>query len=149
MKHFKFTALIKEGDGGGAYVEVPFDVEKEFGRKRVKIKATFNNEPYRGSLVRMNTACHLLLIRKEIRSKIGKDIGDEIVVTIEEDTDPRVVEIPDDVLQVFSKYKTLRDKFEKLSYTHRKEYITWVVEAKKEQTRKSRIEKMLEMLSAK
>lgn len=146
MSKYNFTAKIKEGMGGGAYVEVPFDVEKEFGKKRVKVKASFENVPYRGTLVRMNTDCHILGILKDIRAKLNKNIGDVVNVTFEEDTEPRVIEIPVDILKVLTQNKTAGEKFEKLSYTHKKEYVNWISEAKKEETRKSRIEKMLTML---
>ena len=61
-------------------------MEKTFGKKRVKVKATIGGEPYRGSLVRMGTACHLLPVLKEIRARIGKTIGDAVEVELEEDT---------------------------------------------------------------
>lgn len=46
--------------------------------------ATFDGEPYEGSLVRMQTPCHIIGIRKDIRAKIGKQPGDIIRVTIRE-----------------------------------------------------------------
>jgi hypothetical protein len=89
----KFHAVIEDAGSGGAFVTVPFDVEKMYGKKRVKIIAFFiEGESYRGSLVRMGGTCHLLPVLKEIREKTGKNIGDEI--EIEEDTEPRVVEVP-------------------------------------------------------
>lgn len=149
MKSLKFTAEIKEGHGGGAYVEIPLDVEKEFGKKRVKVKALFENLPYRGLLVKMNTECHILGMKKDIREALKKNIGDRVNVSIQEDTEERVVEIPDDVSKVLEKNKAINENFSKLSYTHKKEYINWINEAKKEETRKSRIEKMVLMLSTK
>jgi hypothetical protein len=89
-----FTAVIQNAGGGGAFVEVPFDVEKEFGSKRPKIRALIEGVPYRGILTRMSTECHILGIRKEIREQIGKTIGDEVRITVEPDTEPRLVEVP-------------------------------------------------------
>ena len=96
-----FTARIQNAGGGGAFVEVPFDVEKEYGSKKPKVKATIEGVPYRGTLVRMGTECHLLLILKGIREQIGKTFGDEIQVTLEPDTEPRLVEIPKDLIKEF------------------------------------------------
>ena len=62
----------------------PFDVKAEFGKGRVPVNATFDGEPYEGSLVKMKTPCHIIGIRKEIRAKIGKQPGDIIKVTIQE-----------------------------------------------------------------
>ena len=83
-----FRAIIEDAGDGGAFVSVPFDVEAAFGKKRVKVLATLDGVPYRGSLVRMGSECHLLPVLKSIRRQIGKDIGDEIEVTVEEDAQP-------------------------------------------------------------
>lgn len=84
-KKYEFHAEIKKvPDIDGAYVEIPFDVKAEFGKGRVPVTATFDGEPYEGSLVRMKTPCHIIGIRKDIREKIGKQPGDIIQVTLVE-----------------------------------------------------------------
>ena len=143
---YQFRATIESAGGGGAYVIVPFDVEKAFGKKRVKIKAAIDGVPYRGSLVRMGTPDHMLLILKEIREKIGKSFGDEVVVDLEEDLEPRQVEIPPDLQQALDENPTQLSFFNHLSYTHQREYVMWVNEAKREQTRQERIQRTIEML---
>jgi hypothetical protein len=151
-KKHAFTATIQNASGasgGGAFVEVPFDVEATFGSKRPKVKAMIEGIPYRGILTRMGTECHILGIRKEIREQVGKTFGDEIQVTVEPDLEERVIEIPKDLMKELKKDKEAKAFFDKLSYTHRKEYITWVMEAKKEETRQNRIVKTIEMLRKK
>lgn len=84
-KRYAFDAvLMKVPDIDGAYVEFPYDVRAEFGKGRVKVRATFDGVPYDGSLVRMGTPGHIIGVRKEIRSEIGKQPGDVVRVTIEE-----------------------------------------------------------------
>lgn len=84
-KTYKFEAkIIKEPDHGGAYIEIPLDVKKEFGKGRVAVHATFDSEPYDGSLVKMGTECHIIGVRKDIQAKINKKPGDTIKVTIKE-----------------------------------------------------------------
>lgn len=84
-KIYEFEAeIIKVPDMDAAYIEIPFDVKAEFGKGRVPVNATFDGEPYEGSLVRMKTPCHIIGIRKDIRKKIGKQAGDIIKVTLEE-----------------------------------------------------------------
>ncbi len=84
-KTYSFDAVIqKVEDIDGAYVEIPFDVRAEFGKGRVAVNATFDGEPYAGSVVRMGTPCHILGLRKDIRKKIGKQPGDIVHVTITE-----------------------------------------------------------------
>ena len=102
--------------------------------------------PYRGTLVRMGSECHMLLILKSIREQIAKTFGDEVEITVEEDTEPRVVEVPTDLKQVFKSDPEAKAFFDKLSYTHQREYVTWIEEAKKEEIRNRRIEKAIELL---
>ncbi|MEM8908071.1 MAG: DUF1905 domain-containing protein, partial [Bacteroidota bacterium] len=99
---FETTILLAERFANGAYIVIPFDVEKAFGKKRVKVKATFDDIPYQGSLVRMGSPEHILIIRKDIRAKLGKAPGDSVRVTILEDTTPRVVEVPEDFKSALS-----------------------------------------------
>ncbi|MBI5353235.1 MAG: DUF1905 domain-containing protein [Chloroflexi bacterium] len=141
-----FTAPIQNAGGGGAFVEIPFDVEKEFGSKRPKVKAMIEGVPYRGTLVRMGSECHMLLILKGIREKIGKTFGDEVKITVEADVEPRVVEIPTELRKIFKTEKEAKAYFDKLAYTHQREYVTWINEAKRDETRRSRILKTMEML---
>jgi hypothetical protein len=143
---YAFKAIIEDADYGGAYVMVPFDVETAFGKKRVKVKATIAGFPYRGSLVRMGTEDHILIVIKEIRKKAGVTFGDEIEVVVEEDTEPRVVTIPDDVKQALADHPEANGFFDKLSYSGRKEYMFWIESAKRAQTRENRIAKMIDLL---
>ena len=141
-----FTAVILNAGGGGAYVEVPFDVEAVFGAKKPRVRATIEGVPYRGLLTRMGTEHHVLIILKGIREQIGKTFGDEIKITVESDTEPRLIEVPKDLEKELKKEKEAKAFFDKLSYTHRKEYVNWINEAKKEETRQNRIAKTIEML---
>lgn len=82
---YEFDAVIKKvPDIDGAYIEFPYDVRAEFGKGRVKVRATFDGESYDGSLVRMETPCHIIGLLKAIRAKIGKQAGDTVRVTISE-----------------------------------------------------------------
>lgn len=149
MSRKTFKAVIHNAGGGGAFVEIPFDVEKVFGSKRPKIKADIEGVQYRGLLVRMGGEAHLLLILKSIREQIGKTFGDTIKVTVELDSEPRVVEIPEDLLKELRKNKEASSFFEGLSFTHRREYVKWIEEAKKPETRATRILKTVDMLKKK
>lgn len=141
-----FSATIQNAGGGGAFVEVPFDVEEAFGSKRPKVKAMIEGVPYRGILTRMGGDHHLLIILKGIREQIGKTFGDEVKISVEPDTEPRVIEIPQDLMKELKKDKEAKAFFDKLSYTHQREYVTWINEAKREETRQNRVVKTIEML---
>ncbi len=88
-RKFSFKATICEGSGGGAFLPVPVDIKKEFGKGRLKVSVTFDGEPYIGSIVNMGvknedgSVCYIIGILKSIRAKIGKNIGDSVAVTVE------------------------------------------------------------------
>lgn len=145
--HFK--AIIKQsGTMNAAFVEFPFSVQELFGKKgQIKIKALFDESiEYRGSLAKMKSECHILGLTQEIRKKLGKTFGDEVSVSLMEDKEERLVEISDDILTVFKENKMAKEIFDKMSYTHRKEYIRWIEEAKKPETRENRKTKMIQMI---
>lgn len=141
-----FTAEI-QGEGHGAWVDFPYKVEEIFGvRSRVPVLATFDGVNYQGSLSKMGSECHMLLIRKHIRQQIGKTVGDHVKVEVELDQEERKVIVPDDFLSALKKQPKEEKFFQELSYTHQKEYVQWITEAKKTETRLRRIEKALQML---
>jgi len=88
---YEFDAVIRNVPGiDGAYVALPYDIKREFGKGRVKVHATFDGEPYDGSIVNMGvtnpdgSVCYIIGIRKDIRAKIGKQPGDTVRVTVYE-----------------------------------------------------------------
>jgi len=146
MKKYKFKAKIEAGDGGGAFVLFPHDTVKEFATKgKVPVKATFDGAPYQGSLIKYGHPLHRLGILKAVREQIGKGPGDTIEVVVWNDDQVRTVEVPAQFENLMKK-EGLLPVFEKLRYTHRKEYCRWITEAKKQETRLKRLEKAIEML---
>ncbi|SIT13217.1 YdeI/OmpD-associated family protein [Chryseobacterium gambrini] len=145
----QFKAVIKQnGEMNAAFVEFPFSTEEIFGKKgQVKIKAVFDDKvEYRGSLAKMKSDCHILGLTQEIRKQLGKTFGDEVSVSLTEDKEERVVEIAEDIVLLFNENPEAKELFDKMSYTHRKEYIGWIEEAKKPETRENRKVKMIRMI---
>lgn len=142
------AVILKADDMDVTYIAVPFDVEKTFGKKRLKIKVWYDKVLYRGLLSKYNGEYNLI-INKEIRAQLGKDAGDTINVKIEEDTEERTIEIPKIMEDFFKKEKQLKTVFDKLAYTHKKEYVLWIATAKREETLQNRLLKFKEMLLTK
>ncbi len=141
-----FDAKIQRTEGGGAFVSFPFDVEELFGVKgRVPVRVAFDGIPYRGSMVKMGSEKHLLLILKEIRETLGKDRGDKIHVTVELDDLPRVVILPADVEKAYKKGGVL-DIYRALSYSHQREYTLWIDDTKNPETRRKRIDRSIAVM---
>ena len=149
--YITFEAEIKQnGTMNAAVVDFPFSTEELFGKKgQVKIKVLLDEiVEYRGSLAKMKSNCHLLGLTQEVRKQLGKTFGDKVTVKLWEDQEERIVEIPEDVLEVFEKNKDAFEMYQKMSYTHRKEYMRWITEAKKPETRENRKVKLIEMILA-
>jgi hypothetical protein len=139
----KFTAIIQQHkDIDGAYIEPPFDVEEIFGSKRVKVKASFDGIEYRGSIVRMG-GIYMLGMTKEIRKRINKEFGESVEVILEKDEEDRTVEIPSDFSMLLEQNTEAKSTYDKLSFTAKKEYISWITSAKKAETRQSRLTQAL------
>lgn len=150
-KKIAFSAEIKQhGSQNAAFVEFPFSTEELFGKKgQVKIKAVFDGKTeYRGSLAKMKTDCHILGLTKEVRKVLNKSFGDTVSVELWEDKEERTVEIPEDVQVVFNKNTKAFELYQNMSYTHRKEYMRWITDAKKPETRENRKVKIIEMILA-
>ncbi len=150
MKKYEFKAKILKHPGlDAAYIEFPYNVEKEFGTKgQVKVKACFDGVEYRGSLIKMGLPCHFIGLNKKIRTTIKKDPGDIVDVVIVKDTEERLIEIPDYIEKLLSNHTAEKLFFDKLSFTHKKEYIEWITSAKKEETRQARLVRFIRMLKS-
>ena len=149
--YITFEGIIQQnGEINAAFIEFPFSTEELFGKKgQVKIKVLLDGKiEYRGSLAKMKSNFHKIGLTQEVRKKLGKTFGESISVKLWEDKEERIVEIPDDVLEVFEKNKEAFEMYQKMSYTHRKEFMRWITEAKKPETRENRKVKLIEMILA-
>ena len=145
-KTWKFQATIQSARGGGAYILFPYDTQQEFATKaKISIQARIAGIPYRGSLMPYGMPQHMMPILKAIRQQSGKDIGDTIEVELWPDNHPRTLEIPAHFQALLGEHE-LHPFFDSLSYTHRKEYLRWITEAKTEETNSKRVAKAIELL---
>ncbi|WP_294288632.1 YdeI/OmpD-associated family protein [uncultured Chryseobacterium sp.] len=145
----QFKAIIKQsGTLNAAFIEFPFSTEELFNKKgQVKIKALFDGRAeYRGSLAKMKSEYHILGLTQDIRKQLGKTFGDEVSVSLIEDKEERTVEIADDIAFIFNENPEAKTLFDKMSYTHKKEYMRWIEEARKPETRENRKSKMIIMI---
>jgi hypothetical protein len=132
-----------------AALTCPFDVQEVFGTKaRVPIILTVDGHKFRSSLAPMGGQ-HMMVFNLEMRQKTGYKAGDTIRIILERDTEPRTIEIPDDVVSVIKSDKAALGTFGKYSYSHKKEVMDWINDAKKPETRTKRIHKLLQDLKDK
>jgi hypothetical protein len=125
---------------------VPAEVVAELGGGgRIPVVAHFDGVEYRGSIVRMGGES-ILGVLKAIREQLGKDLGEQVAVTVERDAVERDVEVPHELAAALAGNPTARAAFDALSYSHRREHALYVAEAKKAETRERRAQATLERL---
>ena len=143
-----FKAKLESCGPGGAWtmMDVPFDVEEVFGsRARVSVVGTLNGFPFRSSIFPDGAGRHRMMVNKAMRAGARAEPGDVVRVTIDLDAAPRTVAVPKDLKAALAKDKAARSAFEGLSYSHRKEFVDWIEQAKRPETRAARVTKTLSM----
>jgi hypothetical protein len=140
----RFEAVL-QAEGAGVFIEVPLDVPGVFGRARPAIRGTIAGHPFR-STIAVYGGRFYLPVKRALREAAGVAAGDTVLVELELDQTPRTVEPPADLRAALAADPEAGAAFERLSYTHRKEYAEWVAEAKRAETRRRRVERTLAML---
>lgn len=141
-----FNAVLEKHEGMEATgITIPFDVEKIFGKKRVPVRVWINGAEYRSTVFRMGGR-FMMAVPKVLRDAAGIKAGETISVVMEKDLEKRTVELPEDLAEALKK-EDLTEVFLKMSYTHQKEYVNAINEAKKAETRVRRIGKAIELIS--
>jgi len=136
---------VLERRGQGAVVVVPFDVRAEYGQARPPVRGTVNGHPFR-TTVAVYSRRFYLGFRREVREAAGIDFGDTVTIDLERDDEPREVAVPDDLAAALASDPGARETWDRLSYTHRREHVEAIEEAKREDTRRRRIEAALALL---
>jgi hypothetical protein len=140
--------LIGRGPGGAwTHLPIPFNVAEAFGsRGRVAVRGTINGVAYRNSILPCGDGTHYMAVNQTIRVAAGAGVGDVVKVVMEPDTAKRTVSIPADLKKALAAKAPAHNAFGALSYSHRKELVDWIEQAKKPETRARRVEKCLKML---
>ena len=146
----RFRALINRDEGREVCaINIPFDAEKIFDtRGRVPVRGTLNGAPFRGSLFKMGGDCHFMVVNRHLRAAAGVSGGETVPVVMERDDAPRVINPPADFARALKGNKEAQAIWDKLSFTHRREHVEHIEEAKRPETRQRRIEKSIAMLAA-
>jgi hypothetical protein len=140
----RFRAELLATDGGGARVEVPLDVPALFGSARPPVLVTVNGHAVR-TRIAVYGGRYYIGLSKAVRAAAGVAPGDTIELDVEPDEAPREVELPPELAAALADPE-LRAFYDGLSFTHRREYAEWIAEAKKEETRRRRAERAVELL---
>jgi hypothetical protein len=143
----RFSAVLGGEEGQRPTIVLPFDARERYGRARAPVRGTVNGAAFR-TTVAVYSGVHLIGFNKEVRARAGIEIGDEVIIELERDDEPREVDAPPELEQALAASSKARAAYEKLSYTHRREYAEWIAGAKRQETRERRAARALGMLEA-
>lgn len=143
------ATLTRQPDSSATFIMIPFDVHEKWGvRARVPVKGTINNHPFRGSIVPYG-GIHYLGVNRDLRDAASVKAGDVIQVELEVDNEPRTVVLPPDLQSALDTNPPAKIRWQKLSFTHQREYIQALDEAKKPETRAKRVANTIDKLQGK
>lgn len=144
------TALTPAGEGG-AWTGIFLTAKQSSAlgkRGCVAVKLTLNGVAFKAFAAPMGDGTHGIVINKQMQREAGVSPGDRVDVTLAVDTAPRTVDVPSELQAALKKSGRARAFFDELSYTHKKDFVTWITDAKREETRRRRLDETLRLLEA-
>jgi Bacteriocin-protection, YdeI or OmpD-Associated/Domain of unknown function (DUF1905) len=146
MGSVRLTAtLVPRGPAAAVVLDSEHVAAVGEGAKRFPVVATVNGYSWHTTVTHMRGE-FLLGLNRAVRQEAGVEAGDTVEVKLELDTAPREVEVPEALAKTLATDAEARAAFDRLAYTHRKEYVRWIDEAKRNETRQRRVAQALEML---
>jgi hypothetical protein len=143
----RFTAQLEAARAGGAIVLVPEDVARALGGlKQMRVVGTVNGVPYQSSTMPYGGRGLFMGVHKATRAAAGVEFGEMVHVSVARDERPRVLDLPPELEAAFVAEPALRERFEALSFSRRKELAVPIGEAKQGATRATRLEKAVSRL---
>ncbi len=143
-----FDSVVELGGKTATGIPVPDDVVATLGPgKRHAVVITIGGHSYRTTVAPMRGR-YMVPLSAEHRTAAGVAAGDAVTVGIEPDSQPREVAVPADLAAALAADDTARAFFDQLAYTHRKEWVRWIEEAKRPETRTTRLTTTVESLHA-
>jgi hypothetical protein len=142
-----FTVEIERVQKAATMFRVPFDLGQAFGGARPPVKVTIRSHTWR-TTPGVYDGVGYIVVNRAVKAATGVDAGDRVRVRMELDTEPRTVVLPADLRAALGRTAKAEGAFEQLSFTHQREYVGWVEEAKRSETRARRIAATVEPVAA-
>jgi hypothetical protein len=146
MAGSRFDATLREVPGGGAFVELPAEVITRLGGRKTRVRGTVNGTAFKSSTMPTRDGGANLGLHKATREAAGVAFGDRVTLEIELDDAVRTVEMPPQLERALASEPGLREAFDGLSFTNRREMAEAIAGAKREDTRARRLTQALEQL---
>jgi hypothetical protein len=143
-KTFK-TTIVR--DGSTCFIPVPFDPKPLFGRVRAPVKVTVNGYTYRSTIASMGDG-PCLPLRRSHREAARLEGGETLNVTLELDEEKREIKAPQDLVKALKATPRAWDRWRALSFSHQREHVEAIEQAKKAETRGRRIDSAVRSIAA-
>ncbi|MCC6996319.1 MAG: DUF1905 domain-containing protein [Deltaproteobacteria bacterium] len=134
-------------DGSMCFIPVPFDPKPVFGKLRAPVKVTLAGHSYRSTIASMGKG-PCLPLRRSNREAAGLEGTETLRVTLELDTEPRTVEPPRDLVRALKAAPPAWQRWSELSYSHQREHVDAIEQAKRTETRVRRVAAAVAMVAA-
>ena len=134
----RFTVDLRRVGTTGTSFRIPFDLKEAFGRARPPVTVTIRDHTWR-TTPGVYDGVGYVVVNRTVKAATGVDAPDRVRVTMELDTEPRVISVPRDLRAALAAAPDAADAFAGLSYSHKREYVQWIAEAKRPETRERRI----------
>jgi Bacteriocin-protection, YdeI or OmpD-Associated/Domain of unknown function (DUF1905) len=142
----QFQATVELGGKTATGIEVPAEVVAGLGKgNRPAVAVTINGYTYRTTVARMGGR-FLVPLSAENRAGARVSAGDDVQVEITVDDAPREVAVPADLAAALAADSDARQTYEGSAPSHKKEWVRWIEDAKKPETRAARVEKAVAAL---
>jgi hypothetical protein len=141
----RLRATLEPRGPAGAIVLTDDQVAGLGGGKAPPVRVTVNGVTAQARVARMGGE-NLLGFSKKLCSELSVEIGQTVDLVISLDAGPRTVDVPPALAEAFARDAKAKAAFEALAPTHRKEFARWIDEAKRAETRQTRVERTLHML---
>jgi hypothetical protein len=141
-KTFK-TTILREGSM--CAIPLTFEPKAVFGKVRAPVRVTLNGYTFRSTIAAMGGPC-FIPFRKSHREAAGLEGGETLKVTLELDTEKREVKPPADLVKALKARQGALERWRALSYTHQREHVEAIEDAKKPETRVRRIAAAVSMV---
>ena len=143
----RFTVQLERVGKTATMFKVPFDLKEAFGRARPPVRITIRGHTWRTTPGVYGGIGHVV-VNRSVKAATGVDAPERVSVVMELDTKPRRVSVPKDLAAALTADPAAKAEFARMSYSHRREYVEWVTEAKRPETRTRRIAATVERVRA-
>ncbi len=145
----RYRATLQATQSAACYVEFPYDLRALYGKGNlVPVLVRWDDRvDYRGSIAKMGGKHPMLLCRTDVVTALGKHAGDEVLVEVTHDTEVRVVDLPEIAVDAVRCVPAAQATWDALSPSCRREYADWILEAKRPETQRARVETLVALLA--